>query len=66
MDRIHLIGFSLGAEVAGFAGKMLKEWNLELPRITGEKEKSWLLARCCCICVSIERNNRIYPQHLFH
>lgn len=33
--RIRLIGFSLGAEVAGFAGKTLKEWNLELPRITG-------------------------------
>lgn len=36
MENIHLIGFSLGAEVAGFAGKTLKEWNLELPRITGE------------------------------
>lgn len=36
MEHIRLIGFSLGAEVAGFAGKTLKEWNLELPRITGE------------------------------
>ncbi|XP_031635102.1 lipase member H-like [Contarinia nasturtii] len=35
MQRIHVIGFSLGAEVAGFAGKMLKEWNLSLSRITG-------------------------------
>lgn len=36
INKIHLIGFSLGAEVAGFAGKILKEWNMELPRITGE------------------------------
>lgn len=35
MELVHLIGFSLGAEVAGFAGKTLKEWNMELPRITG-------------------------------
>lgn len=27
--------YSLGAEVAGFAGKTLKEWNLSLARITG-------------------------------
>ncbi|XP_016968179.1 pancreatic lipase-related protein 2 [Drosophila biarmipes] len=31
---IHLIGFSLGAEVAGFAGKQLQEWGIKLPRIT--------------------------------
>ncbi|CAD7011803.1 unnamed protein product [Ceratitis capitata] len=33
--HIHLIGFSLGAEVAGFAGKQLLEWGIVLPRITG-------------------------------
>lgn len=33
---IHLIGFSLGAEVAGFVGKQLLEWGVVLPRITGE------------------------------
>ncbi|XP_002063646.3 phospholipase A1 VesT1.02 [Drosophila willistoni] len=31
---IHLIGFSLGAEVAGFAGKQLQEWGIKLTRIT--------------------------------
>lgn len=35
MQRLHMVGFSLGAEVAGFAGKTLKELNLRLPRITG-------------------------------
>lgn len=35
MSQIHMIGFSLGAEVAGFVGKQLQEWNLKLHRITG-------------------------------
>lgn len=30
---LHVVGFSLGAEVAGFAGKALKD--IRLPRITG-------------------------------
>lgn len=33
--NIHLIGFSLGAEVSGFIGKTLREWGIMLPRITG-------------------------------
>lgn len=36
-QKIHLIGFSLGAEVAGFVGKQLKEWGVQLPRITGNE-----------------------------
>ncbi|KAM7341893.1 inactive pancreatic lipase-related protein 1 isoform 2-T2 [Cochliomyia hominivorax] len=35
VPKIHLIGFSLGAEVAGFVGKQLQEWGIFLPRITG-------------------------------
>lgn len=35
LNRIHVIGFSLGADVASFAGRTLIEWNIKLPRITG-------------------------------
>lgn len=35
MQTLHIIGFSLGAEVAGFAGKTLKELDIRVPRITG-------------------------------
>lgn len=34
-QSIHLVGFSLGAELAGFVGKQLQEWGIVLPRITG-------------------------------
>lgn len=36
LDSMHVVGFSLGAELAGFIGKTLKEWGYVLPRITGE------------------------------
>ncbi|KAL9918376.1 inactive pancreatic lipase-related protein 1 isoform 2-T17 [Glossina fuscipes fuscipes] len=35
VQRMHLIGFSLGAEVAGFIGKQLQERGINLKRITG-------------------------------
>uniref|UniRef100_A0A1A9WK45 Lipase domain-containing protein n=1 Tax=Glossina brevipalpis TaxID=37001 RepID=A0A1A9WK45_9MUSC len=35
VQRMHLIGFSLGAEVAGFIGKQLQDWSINLKRITG-------------------------------
>lgn len=35
-DQMHIIGFSLGAHVAGFAGKALRRNNVTVGRITGE------------------------------
>ncbi|XP_065366768.1 inactive pancreatic lipase-related protein 1-like [Calliphora vicina] len=35
VEKIHLIGFSLGAEIAGNIGRQLQKWNITLPRITG-------------------------------
>lgn len=35
VNNIHLIGFSLGAEISGFVGQQLQEYGIKLPRITG-------------------------------
>lgn len=35
-DRVHIIGFSLGAQIAGFAGQRLREKGHIIARITGE------------------------------
>ena len=39
IDRFYFIGFSLGAQVAGYAGRHLKtKYNISLPRITGKNK----------------------------
>lgn len=55
LEKIHVIGFSLGAEVAGFIGKILKAWGLFLPRITGERKYNITLKL-------LKRNTEQYTQ----
>ena len=35
VDLFHVVGFSLGAQVAGYAGRHLRQARLSLGRITG-------------------------------
>lgn len=34
-ERFYIVGFSLGAQAAGYAGKYLKDFGITLGRITG-------------------------------
>ena len=36
IDRFYIVGFSLGAQVAGYAGSYLKNNGVDLGRITGK------------------------------
>jgi hypothetical protein len=45
---IHVIGFSLGAQVAGFIGETLKGYGLKLGRITGKFASVFLMCLIHC------------------
>ena len=36
IDRFYIVGFSLGAQAAGYAGSYLKDQGMKLGRITGK------------------------------
>ena len=36
IDRFYIVGFSLGAQAAGYAGSYLKDRGMKLGRITGK------------------------------
>ena len=36
IDRFYIVGFSLGAQAAGYAGSYLKDKGMKLGRITGK------------------------------
>lgn len=49
IDDIHILGFSMGAHIAGYAGKQL---NGKIHRITGKiKIKLFLINLCFIICI---------------
>ena len=40
IDRFYIVGFSLGAHVAGYAGSYLRARGMKLARVTGKTELS--------------------------
>ena len=44
-DRFYVIGFSLGGQIAGYAGRHLRGSEMVLGRITGKNEKVFCFAR---------------------
>lgn len=40
-DRMHIVGFSLGAHVAGYAGRGVQNKGVKIGRITGKLRTKW-------------------------
>lgn len=40
-SKMHVVGFSLGAQVAGYVGYTLQKAGLQLGRITGNLKNEW-------------------------
>lgn len=48
---VHMVGFSLGAHVAGYAAKHVKKTvKIRVARVTGIKSNLWLPSNCPTYC----------------